>query len=362
MATNKIRVGLVATFPPEKGGVAIISKNLYGNLKKICHVVTIGLNDSKADYKISVTRNFDKDLNRIIEKERLDILHVQYITSGRYLGVSGTSITSPLKTIMANFMFLKFLKLRIPKVVTLSEVHTNVRNNKDRISKFFEKIIAEKSDGIIVYEESLEESLKRNWGIDAEYIPHGIREIKTPRKSGKTILFQGLINPEKGLEYLIDAMRFLPDFSLIIKGQIVNQKYAETLKSRIESNKLDNVRIEFGWVGDKEKDRLYKSASIVVVPYVWAPYPSGILHEAISYRIPLVVTDIPSLSHIVNRFQCGVVVKTRDPEDIANGVRRVFNNYENYLKGLDSYRKVANWKSVAEMHIKFYNSLLDASN
>ena len=96
----------------------------------------------------------------------------------------------------------------------------------------------------------------------------------------------------------------------------------------------------------------------MVLPYVWAPYQSGTLHNAFSYGIPVVVTDMGAISEVVKEYRCGRVVEQRSPKAIAAGIKAVLGNYETYQHGVAKYREAANWEMSAQKHAKMYNETL----
>ncbi len=357
-----IKVGFFGRFPPEQGGIVLFLENITENLKGKCEIVKIGLGNSECNYKVALTKNFMKDIAGIIKKENIDVLHVQYIASGRHLDQK--SIFKPLayfKTLIANMRLINALNLGIPVVVTLNELHTSSRNIKDIIVKWFEKMVIKRATKIIVYAKAHRKILLKS-GIDAEWIYYGLNPVDIEKQGGKNILFQGAIAPEKGLEYLIKAMKLLPDFKLFIKGLVINPSYVRMLENEIRKNDLKNITLEFGWITEEEKSELYRKADIVVLPYLWAPYQSAALNEAFAYRIPVVVTRTGPISETVEEFNCGVVVETKNPEQIAEGIKEIFKNYHSYIPGINKFRELANWKAVAEHHLRVYEDVARTYN
>lgn len=357
-----VKVGLFGRFPPEEGGIVLFLKNLTENLDGKCDIVKIGLGRSDSDYKVSMSNGLIKDVKRIVKKEGIDVLHIQYIASGKHLDQkSRFKLFGYVKTMMANLRLIKLMDIDVPKIVTLNELQTSPRNLKDRIVRWFERMMIKKADKVIVYAPSHKKILSDK-GVDVEWIYYGLRPMDVIKEGGKNILFQGVINPEKGLEYLIRAMKSLPDYRLIIKGLVINPSYAKMLKNEIEKNGLKNVKLGFGWITEEEKEKLYRSADIVILPYLWAPYQSAGLNEAFAYRIPVVVTRTGPINETVEKFNCGVVVEPRNPEQIAEGVKEVYKNYKNYMPGIDKFRQLANWKNVADKHLKVYEEVAKTSN
>ena len=141
----------------------------------------------------------------------------------------------------------------------------------------------------------------------------GLKRIaENPQPDLKNILFFGIIAPGKGIEHLIKAMRSLKGYRLNIAGSVgkdVSKVYTESLKNL--SGGLNNVTLDIGWVSEDKKDKLFRKAGLVVLPYIWAPYQSAVLHDAFSYGIPVVVTRVGAVWEIVKKYNAGIEAKRR---------------------------------------------------
>ena len=107
----------------------------------------------------------------------------------------------------------------------------------------------------------------------------------------------GRITPEKRLEWLIRAYQILkPNVMLVIAGFIDEpKKYEKTILKMIEG-----VRgiIKRGWVDGKEKKLLLSNTKLFLLPSILEGQPITLL-EAMSYAVPCLVSDLPSLKEII---------------------------------------------------------------
>jgi glycosyltransferase involved in cell wall biosynthesis len=342
-----LKIGLLSPFPPEKDGIAIYSDNILRGLNKNRkNIVTIGRKGSKSKHIINFKSfSLKKDLEKIIKKEKLSLIHIQYVPTlfGKY---------------NLNYNLINALSLPIPIIITLHEVHYSNKGIKNKILGHIEKKIIEKANKIIVHTPKQKEFLTKKYKTNKIIvIYHGLRLNKIPKKEiKKNILCFGMISHGKGATYLIKAMKYLQDYNLTIAGSFVDKKTKKEVLSAIETSKA-RIKTDFQWIDEEKKEKYYKNADIIALPHIWAPYQSGILHNAVAWDLPVVVTKVGALYEIVELFKFGEIVRPKNPKSLAEGINKVFKNYNNYKKGLDKYRNCANWSKIAMEHLTLYKKV-----
>lgn len=342
-----LKVGLLSPFLPERDGIAIYSDNILRGLGKDSKkIVKIGRKRSKADYIIDFKSfSLKNNLKEIIRKEGLSALHIQYVAAF----FSKHSLNQNL---------IKALDLPIPVIVTLHEVHYSTKGVRNKVLAYIEKQIVRKADKIIVHTPKQADFLRKKYKTKKVIcIYHGLRLNPANKKISKNILCFGMISTQKGVKYLIKAMDYLPEYNLVIAGKFVDKNAEKEVKKALEKSKA-SIKTEFGWIDEEKKEKYYRNASIVILPHLWAPYQSGILHNAISYGLPVVVTRVGALWEMVEKFGFGEIVSPKSPKAIEQGIKTVFKNYGKYRKGISNYRKAANWPRIAKEHLKLYLAAL----
>src|SRR3989344_9615884 len=254
-----MKIGMVCRFPPEKDGIATTYINLVSELRKRIDVVTIGTPGSKANYRVDFRSPLLYfKLKNIIEKEKLDLLHVHHIAPfySKYL---------------LNLNLIFALKQKIPVVTTLHEVHTNTDGLRNKILTFIQNGVVANSDAIIVHTPGQKEFINKVSKGKAECIFYGIDTSPSMKKRrGKNLLFFGILSPFKGLEYLIEAFKQLPGYKLRIVAALpppLTNEYHNEIKEKIKGTSVEFIVKE--WIGGEERKNHYSWANILVVPYTW---------------------------------------------------------------------------------------------
>ncbi len=208
-------------------------------------------------------------------------------------------------------------------------------------------------------------------GRASETIPENARNDETTdgRNAGKglgSILFLGRLDRKKGLERLITAfgqvVDTLPDAVLTIAGS-GDDSYAAGLQSLVDELELTE-RVRFaGWVQGAEKRALLGSADVFVLPSFSENFGVAVL-EALSYGVPVIVSDAVALATEVAHAGAGLVV-SGDAASLAEGLRSLHQDLglrrRMSVAGLKLARERYSWPGVASELKKHYQQILAAA-
>lgn len=127
------------------------------------------------------------------------------------------------------------------------------------------------------------------------------------------VLFLGQVNIRKGVPWLIEAARMLPQGTaeITIAGPV---QVSESVWRGLPAN----TRV-VGPVPRVEAERLYRSSDVFVLPTISDGFAITQL-EALAHGLPLIVT--PNCGDVVTHGIEGLRVPIRDPAAIADAVRR----------------------------------------
>ena len=161
----------------------------------------------------------------------------------------------------------------------------------------------------IVISRSIEKVVTSKYGKSCEIIPNGVVFAEMPREAdrvvelglepGRYVVTVGRLVPEKRQLDLLRAFdrAGLNGWKLAIVGRIDHKnKYADLLAS--EAARTDNVVMAGFQTGDSLR-QLYAHAGLFVLPSSHEGLPIALL-EALSYGLPVLVSDIPSNMEVVS--------------------------------------------------------------
>jgi glycosyltransferase involved in cell wall biosynthesis len=188
-----------------------------------------------------------------------------------------------------------------------------------------------RADQIIVHGEVLKQQVIQQLGIKSErihVIPHvalGCTGGRQPQhEDAKQVLFFGRIWKYKGLEYLIRAQPLVtaavPDAQFVIAGEGDDFEPYRRLMSQ-----PDRFIVHNRYLTGLERDELFHSASLVVLPYIEATQ-SGVVPLAYAFGKPVVATNTGALSEAVEDGVTGRLVPPANSAALAASIVDLLQN------------------------------------
>ena len=189
-------------------------------------------------------------------------------------------------------------------------------------------------------------------------IPHGVdTRIFTPNPDGHaTLLYVGRVDPIKGLDILIDAVRLLKcDVKLdIIGGPSKGEENYDKIKSYAAG-----LRVNFrGKVTHAQLPECYQKASIVIVPSYYESF--GLVGlEAMASARPVIGFEDTGLRETVGR-DAGILVK-RNEHNLAQAITHLIDNHNLRSElGEVGWRKAQHydWQNIANTYHITYEKII----
>lgn len=217
----------------------------------------------------------------------------------------------------ANY-FLKLAKLWNKK--TIGHFHPHKpdvifdENHKDEYKKFFTTV-----NRVVVlspqWERWINEALGIYNNIQVIYNPCPSVERRTDKPDYKYILFAAILYKRKGFADLIEAFAKIasqfPDWKVVIAGVPKRSEDKRIIEELPDQLGVASQIIFPGWVTGREKDMLFKNASIFCLASKDEGFPMAVL-DAWAYGIPVVCTTAGGLIDIVKDGENAMVFEYGD--------------------------------------------------
>lgn len=175
-------------------------------------------------------------------------------------------------------------------------------------------------------------------GIDTKQIAPKRTSDNDPKRNELMIISIGRLVEKKGLSYLLDAMQTVvkevPNTTLYIVGDGLMRTHleAQTKSLGIEAN------VQF--FGNQSNERcleLIDLSDIMVLPCIISE--SGdrdvcplVLQEAMALAVPVISTEIASITELVENGISGILVPQRDSKSLADAILKLANSPDSRLK------------------------------
>jgi len=261
-------------------------------------------------------------------------------------------------------------------------------------SSWVEKTALKMADAIIAVSTETKKDILNNFdvapdkihnianGIDIEGYKHTDHKTALDKynipKDLPFVLFVGRITRQKGISYLINAIKHVnKNVGVVLcAGAPDTKEIADEIEHSIK--KMKQERNNVFWIHEmvpkNDMIQLYSAASLFCCPSIYEPF--GIINlEAMACETPVVGSKVGGIQEIIKENETGILIpfeqqKTSPFEplhpdkfstDLAAGINTLMENSELRSKFAEAGRKrveqVYSWKNIAEEVFELYKSL-----
>ncbi|RME61156.1 glycosyltransferase [Candidatus Parcubacteria bacterium] len=193
--------------------------------------------------------------------------------------------------------------------------------------------------------------------LDAQRGRHGASE-------DKTILFLSRIDPIKGLEHLIRAVKKLrakrSDFSLLVAGS-GPVEYERRLKKISVDLGLDGCIQFCGHLDNHKKWEALKEADLFVLPSHSENFGIAVA-EALYMGVPVIITKDVGISADVLEYEAGVI-SDREPGSLARAIDGLLTDEDRRRRMGENARRLARdryvWNVIGNRLADYYRTLME---
>lgn len=275
-------------------------------------------------------------------------------------------VANDLDTILPTYLISK--KFNIPLVYDSHEIFTEMPSVQGRfvqkIWRALEKAIYPKLQYRISASDSYANWYRDTYKVEKAVViqnfPRKIKEYPMEEKtsaSPKVIMYQGAINPSRGLDKIIPAMKQLQDAELWIAGQGPKLK---DYKELAHSLGLENqVKFLGNLAPEKLREVTVKSdVGLSIEENNGLSYYYSLPNKISDYiqaRVPVVVSDFPEMGKIVRTYHVGETIENHTEDELVTKVSIVLKNGRNYYgKALENAAKELCWEKEEEKILELY--------
>jgi glycosyltransferase involved in cell wall biosynthesis len=198
------------------------------------------------------------------------------------------------------------------------------------------------------------------------YIPHGTPGKKTSKINfnRNKILTFGFWSPYKNLPLLVDVFAKLKkkykNLELIIAGDS-HPNYPRYLDFLKEKYKFVRGIKFLGYIPNNKLHKLFLSSSLIVLPYLTSTGTSGVVHLAVSYGKPVIISRLQDIEATAREEGYKLVfVKKNNKTELKNAIEKLLKNKKLYLKIAKINSEASerhSFSKVAKMYVNLYKQL-----
>lgn len=170
--------------------------------------------------------------------------------------------------------------------------------------------------------------------IEKGYLPHKLKTVYngidfTPfnedrfiRSNIKNIGFVGRLTHQKGIEYLLDAIKVFKgsDYHFHIYG---DGEYKDSILEFIRSSKTDNITYH-GFIDSKDISKAYSNIDMLIAPSIDEGLPYTFI-ESMNCGVPVLATRVGGVPEIVEHGVTGWLIKPKSVEALVTMLEQLEN-------------------------------------
>ncbi|HOJ93375.1 MAG TPA: glycosyltransferase family 4 protein [Dictyoglomaceae bacterium] len=374
-------VAFLSTYPPEECGIATFTYDLVNAIDQYFPYFKtriIAMEESDKEYEFDDKVIFKiKDsepedyilIAKCVNESNIDIINIQHEfgifggKEGEYLELFLNNVEKPVVTTLHTVLpqpeegqkkMIQKIAQKSEKLVALSNTAVQFLNNSYRVP---EKKITVIHHGVPVYDSLSKKEAKLKFGLSDKIV----------------VSTFGLINPGKGIEYVIEAVSLLveryPNIIYLILGKthpkakkFYGEEYRERLMKQVKDLNIENNVVFVNKYLTKEELLEYLTATdIYITPYLNRDQIcSGTLAYAMGLGKAVISTPYLYAEEML-RDRRGILVEFRNSKAIFKAIDKILKDPE-FMKTLEknalNFGKQMRWPYVAFKYVDLFKSLI----
>lgn len=374
-ATALERIALLGNHLPRRCGIATFTTDLAGAISNVFQTIEcpiVALNDPGGRYAYGTEVRFEIAEGDLSSYRRaadyLNVSGVEVLSIQHEYGIFGGKEGSHILAVMGD--------VRMPIVTTLHTILSHPSPSQRRVLDEVLRL----SNRVVVMSRQGADILRDVHGLPDEkvdFIPHGIptlpgRDASRARLGvGDTfqLLTFGLLSPDKGLEYVIDALPQVvaryPNTTYVIVGAThphIKEWHGETYRRSLQQRAYrlgveKNVVFHDRFVEAGELAEFLAAADVYLTPYLNPEQiTSGTLAYALGNGKAVISTPYQYARELLAEGR-GVLVPMRDAPSMAAALEGLISDpeaREGFGRRAAEYGSTMTWPSVAKQYMESF--------
>jgi len=182
------------------------------------------------------------------------------------------------------------------------------------------------------------------------------------KKASIWVGYAGRISSEKGLEYLIEAMKQLNNEAMTLvfagpynKDVVGENDYYNKVVKLLKKYKINHLF--FGNLSSSQLSSFYKSIDILILPSINQTEAFGMVQaEAMLSGTPVIASNLPGVRMPIKLTKMGKIVEPKNSEQIKLAILEILKNKNKYTN-INLIKNAQNIFDIKKVY-KFYDSLV----
>jgi glycosyltransferase involved in cell wall biosynthesis len=179
----------------------------------------------------------------------------------------------------------------------------------------------------------------------------------------KLIIYQGSVNIDRGLEEMLHAMQFLPNFKLLVCGD--GDILPDLIKLRDEMEWRDRIILTGNIALEKLSEfTIQADVGISIEKLSGLSYTYALPNKVFDYvqaGLPVLISSMPEVVKLNDQFGFAQVINEITPDEITAGMNQLFKSNEHFLsvkKKAEKAAVVLNWDSEEVKLLSVFERIL----
>ena len=289
---------------------------------------------------LSLLKNGSEELAKFVKEKGIDVCLGVWAMPGGY------------------FCYRAKKKLNIPYAVWTLGSDVNVYGKKP-ILKSILKIILREADYLFANGIELSKTVNKLVNRKCEFmptnrvLPMNVKANIEVRTDTTNFLYIGRLEKVKGIDILIDTMRYLlgdgvkANLYILGDGTLRND-----LRKRVDRYKISENVIFKGSVKADVVSSFLRKCDCLVIPSKSEGMPV-VFHEAMQAKTPVIVTNVGDMEYITKKYNVGKVVPSKDVMQLKTAMKEMMKEDKTAYRGrMDELAKNFDLRVAAETFLR----------